>query len=403
MIRYGLGASDILFTNPLFSRFFSLGRVMAVKRGEGLQQKSMMRALELLGRCEWLHMFPEGKVVNDKKIGRLKWGVASLVIDAQLRYGHSPMVLPIMHWGFENILPVHHYFPRINKQIGIIVGEELDFSHLIDQIARRHTSMDPIILKQVTMIKITEIIRANMIKLYNQLNIRMISISRTRDNNNLIGRNFLPRMRMDDFGEMEGDDESSTDDDGFFQLSQSLTPPGRVIPDPATDEFMHPTERAFLQDLRRVIGGLYQALNQIRSTGAIHQREAGDFDQLARNISGMNFMVERNIFDPVSVVLIRRHLFGAMIDLNELSARYPWIGRIHTHALRVDIVHVLNLIDNRLQGTDGVQFRRNFLFHHTNNRNGRARPHNDFAHMGPPDNNNPMNSDDDDDSDYWSY
>jgi monolysocardiolipin acyltransferase len=47
-----------------------------------------------------LHSFPEGKVAQDHQpIRRLKWGTASLIIRAPV----TPIVLPIIHTGFEKV------------------------------------------------------------------------------------------------------------------------------------------------------------------------------------------------------------------------------------------------------------------------------------------------------------
>lgn len=48
-----------------------------------------------------LHTFPEGKVCQeDAPIRRLKWGTASLIARAPV----TPIVLPIVHRGFEKVL-----------------------------------------------------------------------------------------------------------------------------------------------------------------------------------------------------------------------------------------------------------------------------------------------------------
>lgn len=47
-----------------------------------------------------LHTFPEGKVCQeDAPIRRLKWGTASLIARAPV----TPIVLPIIHHGFEKV------------------------------------------------------------------------------------------------------------------------------------------------------------------------------------------------------------------------------------------------------------------------------------------------------------
>lgn len=49
---------------------------------------------------EQLHTFPEGKVSQEiAPIRRLKWGTASLIVRAPV----TPIVLPIVHSGFEKV------------------------------------------------------------------------------------------------------------------------------------------------------------------------------------------------------------------------------------------------------------------------------------------------------------
>ncbi|KAF9602882.1 hypothetical protein IFM89_031828 [Coptis chinensis] len=77
-----------------------------------------------------LHTFPEGKVSQEGvPIRRLKWGTASLIERAPL----TPIVLPIVHCGFEKVMPEKYFFdrrpplPLIGKDIRIIVGEPIEF------------------------------------------------------------------------------------------------------------------------------------------------------------------------------------------------------------------------------------------------------------------------------------
>uniref|UniRef100_A0A803NCD7 Tafazzin family protein n=1 Tax=Chenopodium quinoa TaxID=63459 RepID=A0A803NCD7_CHEQI len=80
--------------------------------------------------ARWLHTFPEGKVSQeDGPIRRLKWGTASLITRAPV----TPIVLPIFHHGFHQVMPEDFLFgrrppfPLINKHIKIIVGEPIEF------------------------------------------------------------------------------------------------------------------------------------------------------------------------------------------------------------------------------------------------------------------------------------
>ncbi|AQK47064.1 N-acylphosphatidylethanolamine synthase [Zea mays] len=90
----------------------------------------MNEALDVLRNGGWLHTFPEGKIAQeDQPIRRLKWGTASLIVRAPI----TPIVLPIVHSGFEKVMPENSFFgrrppvPLCSKKIDIIVGEPIEF------------------------------------------------------------------------------------------------------------------------------------------------------------------------------------------------------------------------------------------------------------------------------------
>ncbi|MQL83106.1 hypothetical protein Taro_015592, partial [Colocasia esculenta] len=87
-------------------------------------------ALDVLSGGGWLHTFPEGKICQEHApIRRLKWGTASLIERAPV----TPIVLPIVHTGFEEVMPENLFFgrrpplPLCMKNIKIIVGEPIEF------------------------------------------------------------------------------------------------------------------------------------------------------------------------------------------------------------------------------------------------------------------------------------
>ncbi|KAL5820938.1 hypothetical protein ACOSQ3_022820 [Xanthoceras sorbifolium] len=130
LARWVLAAEDICFKNPLLSYIFRLGKCIPITRGGGIYQEHMTEALERLKDGAWLHTFPEGKVTQeDAPIRRLKWGTASLIVRAPV----TPIVLPIIHHGFEEVMPENFMFnrrppfPLCNKSINIVVGEPIEF------------------------------------------------------------------------------------------------------------------------------------------------------------------------------------------------------------------------------------------------------------------------------------
>ncbi|POO00341.1 Tafazzin [Trema orientale] len=130
LARWVLAAEDICFTNTVSSYFFRIGKCIPITRGGGIYQEQMNEALEKLSTGAWLHIFPEGIVSQeDAPLRRLKWGTASLIVRATV----TPIVLPIVHCGFEQVMPQSAPYgrrpllPLCNKKISIIVGEPIEF------------------------------------------------------------------------------------------------------------------------------------------------------------------------------------------------------------------------------------------------------------------------------------
>ncbi|GMP32299.1 hypothetical protein CsSME_00006120 [Camellia sinensis var. sinensis] len=108
----------------------SVRKCIPITRGGGIYQEHMNEALDRLSDGEWLHTFPEGKVSQrNEPIRRLKWGTASLIARAPV----TPIVLPIVHHGFQEVMPEDYLFgrraplPLFNKNINIIVGDPIEF------------------------------------------------------------------------------------------------------------------------------------------------------------------------------------------------------------------------------------------------------------------------------------
>lgn len=78
--RWTLGASDIMFTTSVRSKFFNLGQVIETVRGGGIFQPAIDEAVKKLHNGDWIHIFPEGKVnqvsLNPRGgLNKFKWGV----------------------------------------------------------------------------------------------------------------------------------------------------------------------------------------------------------------------------------------------------------------------------------------------------------------------------------------
>jgi monolysocardiolipin acyltransferase len=154
--RWSAAAEDICFTKPWHTFFFSLGKTFPVVRGLGIHQPAMDFALELLKCNEYLHIFPQGRVVEDPDLDldlnglsklpineqvkqvtlrdgdfnkdyQLKWGIARVILD-YLSTNPSPekhiLILPFFHIGMHHVLPnVEPYVPRTGNTVTVSVRE----------------------------------------------------------------------------------------------------------------------------------------------------------------------------------------------------------------------------------------------------------------------------------------
>ncbi|KAF9673050.1 hypothetical protein SADUNF_Sadunf11G0108600 [Salix dunnii] len=128
LARWALAAEDICFKNPLLTYFFRTGNHFFLLIFVYCSQCPVFRTL--VHYCQ-LHTFPEGKVSQeDAPIRRLKWGTASLIVRSPV----TPIVLPIVHRGFEEVMPESFLFgrrppfPLCNKSINIVIGEPMEFN-----------------------------------------------------------------------------------------------------------------------------------------------------------------------------------------------------------------------------------------------------------------------------------
>ncbi|KAF3454528.1 hypothetical protein FNV43_RR04976 [Rhamnella rubrinervis] len=128
-LRWTLCASDRCFKNPVTSAFFQSVKVLPVSRGEGIYQKGMDLAISKLNRGDWVHIFPEGSRSRDggKTLGSSKRGVGRLVLDAD----NIPIVVPFVHTGMQDIMPIGANFPRIGKTVTVIIGDPIHFNDLL--------------------------------------------------------------------------------------------------------------------------------------------------------------------------------------------------------------------------------------------------------------------------------
>ncbi|KAJ6627509.1 acyltransferase-domain-containing protein [Mycena sp. CBHHK59/15] len=139
-IRYTLGASDVMFTNPVFSAFFRSGQVLETVRGNGIHQPSVDAAIDKLNRGDWVHFFGEGKINQPNTypqrdgvahLPRFKWGVGRVLMEASV----LPVIIPMWLSGFDRLMPEgrsfpYNYLPRPGQHLSVTFGEPLDTGEL---------------------------------------------------------------------------------------------------------------------------------------------------------------------------------------------------------------------------------------------------------------------------------
>lgn len=123
-VRWSLCAREMCYRNPLLAAFFQSGKTLPVDRGAGLDQLSMRGVGRAVGRGDWLHIFPEGRVVYTGTLGALRWGVGRVVCDAVVASGgRAPVVLPFYHSGMARVMPYRARLPQVGQRVHVLVGE----------------------------------------------------------------------------------------------------------------------------------------------------------------------------------------------------------------------------------------------------------------------------------------
>ena len=126
-VRWTLGASDVMFTNPLLSRFFRNGQCIETLRGGGIYQRAIDESIDKLGEAKWIHLFPEGyvNVSTSTRLRRFKWGIARMLLEAKT----MPVVVPIWITGFDHMMPEPRdkpkWLPRFGHDVTINFGEPI--------------------------------------------------------------------------------------------------------------------------------------------------------------------------------------------------------------------------------------------------------------------------------------
>ncbi|KAF8974690.1 acyltransferase-domain-containing protein [Flammula alnicola] len=151
--RWALGASDIMFTNPVFSAFFTLGQTLETFRGNGIYQDAVNTAIQKIDQGGWVHLYGEGKVNQpntytlDKQgracLPRFKWGIGRILMEANI----PPVVIPMWLTGFDQLMPEgrsfpYNYFPRIGARLSVTFGDPIPADEILEALDVSRTDPD---------------------------------------------------------------------------------------------------------------------------------------------------------------------------------------------------------------------------------------------------------------------
>ncbi|KAF9431233.1 hypothetical protein BGZ94_005596 [Podila epigama] len=221
-IRYALGAQELCYPNRPIGAFFQCGQVVPIVRGNGIFQPAIDESIKLLRQSKWVHVFPEGKVIQSSELTRLKWGVGRILLElagrpvrptdtggcndrqedsnSTLRYASAendhdhdhdhdherehgeeqfnindgktweeikdgmPIVVPIYHFGMDDILRLYPdnsspILPKLGMPLTIVYGEPIDFSKVLTEYK------EGLIDEVNARVKVTECIHTAMVRL----------------------------------------------------------------------------------------------------------------------------------------------------------------------------------------------------------------------------------------------
>jgi 1-acyl-sn-glycerol-3-phosphate acyltransferase len=103
-------------------QFMMAAGQLPIDRGGGkASENSLNSGLAVLAGGDVLGIYPEGTRSPDGKLYRGRTGVARMILEAR-----APVV-PVVMVDTGKIMPIGRRFPKI-AQVGIVVGEPLDFS-----------------------------------------------------------------------------------------------------------------------------------------------------------------------------------------------------------------------------------------------------------------------------------
>lgn len=124
-------AKESLFAVPLVGSALRASRQVPVTRSSSAANGSLAVAREVLAAGDVIIIYPEGTLTRDPG----EWPMRGRTGAARLALQTGAPVVPIAHWGAQQVLPRYgkslKIFPR--KRVRVLVGDPVDLSDLRDK------------------------------------------------------------------------------------------------------------------------------------------------------------------------------------------------------------------------------------------------------------------------------
>lgn len=119
-------AKSSLFKVPVLGRVLVALRAIPVYRGRSDANTSLTDAEERLAEGGCILFYPEGTITRDPGL----WPMAGKTGAARLALETGAPVIPIAHWGAQELLPYGEKRPRLfpRKSFKVIAGDPVDLS-----------------------------------------------------------------------------------------------------------------------------------------------------------------------------------------------------------------------------------------------------------------------------------
>ncbi|GAB1822062.1 lysophospholipid acyltransferase family protein [Herbidospora sp. RD11066] len=124
-------AKSGLFGVPVLGKVLVALRAIPVYRGRSDASNSLTDAEERLAEGGCILFYPEGTVTRDPDF----WPMAGKTGAARLALATGAPVIPVAHWGAQELLPYGQKKPRLfpRKTFTVIAGEPVDLSGFADR------------------------------------------------------------------------------------------------------------------------------------------------------------------------------------------------------------------------------------------------------------------------------